>query len=145
MQVYGCHAETVNVLEARLAIRSPSDPNAVIATLFYLRIGQWELSHCAYLGWCFQNGERRMSLRYFKDLVKKFLLTRVSELADFFLDPESEWLKPAFDHATNDTHGIVPNCKFAVDTVPCQVENVNNSNVNYNAKYAASVMKKLSF
>ena len=39
----------------------------------------------------------------------------------------------------------MPNCKVLVDTCPCVIENINNSNVAYQGKYAAHVVKFVGF
>ena len=49
------------------------------------------------------------------------------------------------DHPSNDTQGVIPNCKVLVDTCPCKIENIANSNVAYQGKYADHVVKFCAF
>jgi hypothetical protein len=54
MEVYGTSAETVLVLARSLRDtmgNDAPDATAIIAVLFYLRVGHWELAHLAWVGW----------------------------------------------------------------------------------------------
>jgi hypothetical protein len=150
MEVYGTSAETVLVLERSLRDtmgNDAPDATAIIAVLFYLRVGHWELAHLAWAGWQALGGAkiRWRTPRVYADEVVQTLRAIAPKLADGFLDPEGGWLAPAFRHEANDTQGIVPGCRLIADTVPCRTENIGNSNCLYISKYAGNVVKKLSF
>ena len=141
-----CHPEDIFVITSHLeAIDQPVDTWVVIATIYYLRTGAWALGYDAYVGYCAQKRVAFVGMTTYKNAVRDFLLSKTPLLAAQFLEATSEWLRPALEHPNNDTQGILPGCRFCVDTVPCHVENINNSNVCYNAKYADNVVKKLAF
>ena len=100
----------------------------------------------AFIGWCHLSNSSYQGMqteKNYRTTVSEFLRSSAKPVVSKFLEPTSPWLAPAFWCHANDTQGVVEGCRVLVDTVPCTVENTNQSNVNYQCKYAANVVKKL--
>ena len=143
METYGTTEDVVAKIASDLGV---GDEREIIATLFYMRIGHWALAADANLGFLKRKGRKTdgyCSEGRFREHVTGFLATKGQSFVPVYLSPEDGMGKKVYEHEANTTQGVVPGCRLAIDTVPCRVDNLGNTNVFFQAKYATCCVKKL--